>query len=187
MTNEDETRHAIYVDLRAHYLKAAAYDVAYARTADTYARYDQSLQTGITVITSLTAGGVIGTFLTTDGWPKTTALVLSAIAALLSAIRQGSNWGGRSEVLRKQGAAWSAQREDARDYITRLLTGREVPEEKRTDLKTKIVELVANNQEVRTELYQQCKREKEREFNKEYAFTPLNAPKHSSAANQALA
>lgn len=101
-----EARHGQFVGLRSLYLKASAFDNAYARRADSYALRDRWLQTAFTILTAFTSASAFVSFIQSDpsNSVKLTVLILALVTAGLSALRQGLSWGNLSETYRRQGS-----------------------------------------------------------------------------------
>lgn len=80
---DTEARHGQFVGLRSLYLKASAFDNAYARRADSYALRDRWLQTAFTTLTAFTSASAFVSFTQSDpsNSVKLTVLILALVTA----------------------------------------------------------------------------------------------------------
>lgn len=175
MDQTQEARRGQFANLKYYYVKAATYDAAFARRADRYAGYDQAFEAAVTALTAFTTASVVTTIVDSGAaWAKIASVSLAGLAALLAAIRQGTNWGSRGETMRSQGAEWTKQRGKSRDILTHLLNGEKLDMAELDKLADTDRTLVASNPRLPEWLYQECKRQKKDEFEGEYSFTPLS-------------
>lgn len=163
--------------IRRYYIKAAAYDAAFARYADSLDRRDQAIRLCIAAVTAVTSLGAFGSLFVNNPawWAKLVVFSTAAATSVLTAVHRDARWRGQAERARHHGAKWTHQRNAARNLAARLVDGDRAAEQELAGLSAEDEDLVNNNPAISRRLYGRCKAEKAREFDRDFHYPRADA------------
>lgn len=112
-------------DTKQHWITATAYDRTCARRADQLATRDNWVMNAVLVLTTVSSLGVFGALVANNPatWARVTVFVMTATAAVLTALRQQNSWAQTSSALRMRGADWNKQRCVLGDHAELIIEG----------------------------------------------------------------
>ena len=161
------------VDIEEHWVKAASYDVVCARRADQLLRMDNIVMNVVLILTAATSAGAFAAITASPAtWAKVTVGVITATAAILTAVRQQNNWARESGALRERGVGWNRQRTFAGDLAQRIIDGGTVEGSERLSLNEGESRLLQSHPRISTNMYNEVKKAKKEEFKTCYEFLP---------------
>jgi hypothetical protein len=158
-------------DIEEHWVKAATYDVVCARRADQLLRMDNIVMNVVLVLTTVTSVGAFAAIAANPAaWAKVTVGIITASAAVLTAVRQQNSWARESGALRERGIGWNRQRTFAGDLAQRIIDGGTAEDSERLSLNEGETRLLQSHPRIPTRMYNEVKKAKLAEFNTCYKF-----------------